>query len=150
MFQLANGAIHTTGFAALDLYGTTRISRFNEINCSGLGISPIFGVDNRTGLTSVDASATTLYTTTAAGQLYRVTFRIFGLSGTITSAVYTISWTEGGSTYKATASISGAGDISPQTYLLQPDNGTNITGQLTTLSGTSPKVDVAAVVEQMD
>ena len=44
---------------------------YNGISVKGLGVPPIVGYDARTGLTAADASATTLYTTTAAGQLYR-------------------------------------------------------------------------------
>ena len=114
----------------------------------GTGFPIIFGLDNRTGLTAADASATTLYTTTAAGQVYEVAARIFGTGGTITSGVYTIGWTEGGTARTATVSITATGTLSSSLFLLQPDSGTAITAQLTTLSGTSPVANVAAVVKQ--
>ena len=41
---------------------------YNSIQTVGLGVAPIYGKDVRTGLTAADASATTLYTTTAAGR----------------------------------------------------------------------------------
>ena len=109
---------------------------------------PLYGKDVRTGLTAADASATTLYTTTAAGQVYEVAARILGTGGTITSGVYTVGWTEGGTARTATVSITGAGTLASAVFLLQPDSGTAITGQLTTLSGTSPVVNVAAVVKE--
>jgi hypothetical protein len=116
----------------------------------GLVLSPLFGLDNRTGLTAADSSTTTLYTTTtAASQVYRVTARVFGVSGTISSAVYTIGWTEGGTSMTETVSISAVSTLDSQVFLLQPDNDTTITAKLTTLSGTSPKVNVTATVEQM-
>ena len=124
------------------------IVQFNSINTVGLGVAPIYGKDVRTGLTAADASATTLYTTTAAGQVYEVAARIFGTGGTITSGVYTIGWTEGGVARTATVSITATGTLSSSLFLLQPDSGTAITGQLTTLSGTSPVVNVAAVVKE--
>ena len=115
----------------------------------GLGLSPIFGLDNRTGLTATDSAAKTLYTSTAASQVYRVTARVFGKSGTISSAVYTIGWTEGGTSMTETVSISAVSTMDSAVFLLQPDNGKAITVQLTTLSGTSPVVDVAATLEQL-
>ena len=115
----------------------------------GLVLSPLFGLDNRTGLTAADSSTTTLYTTTAASQVYRVTARVFGVSGTISSAVYTIGWTEGGTSMTETVSISAVSTMDSAVFLLQPDDGKAITVQLTTLSGTSPVVNVAATVEEM-
>ena len=122
---------------------------YKGISVVGLGVPPIVGLDNRTGLTATDSSAKTLYTTTAASQVYRVTARVFGKSGTISSAVYTIGWTEGGTAMTETVSISAVSTMDSAVFLLQPDNGKAITVQLTTLSGTSPVVDVAATLEQM-
>ena len=127
---------------------TQQFTYLRQIPTAGLGLSPIYGKDVRTGLTATDASATTLYTTTAAGQVYEVTARILGTGGTITSGVYTVGWTEGGTARTATVSITGAGTLASAVFLLQPDSGTAITGQLTTLSGTSPVVNVAAVVKE--
>ena len=124
------------------------ITQYNNIGTIGLGVAPLYGKDVRTGLTAADASATTLYTTTAAGQVYEVAARIFGTGGTITSGVYTIGWTEGGTARTATVSITAAGTMDSAIFLLQPDNGTAITGQLTTLSGTSPVVNVAAILKE--
>ena len=120
-----------------------------SVAVAGLGLPPIFGLDNRTGLTATDSSAKTLYTTTAASQVYRVTARVFGKSGTISSAVYTIGWTEGGTSMTETVSISAVSTIDSAVFLLQPDDGKAITVQLTTLTGTSPVVDVAATLEEM-
>ena len=126
----------------------TKFTYYNNNATSGLGVAPLYGDDVRTGLTAADASAKTLYTTTAAGQVYEVAARIFGTGGTITSGVYTIGWTEGGVARTATVSVTAAGTLASAVFLLQPDSGTAITAQLTTLSGTSPVANVAAVVKQ--
>ena len=150
---------HSTNYIALgngtdnlSLNGNLRsggkYTAYNGVGTVGLGVAPLYGKDVRTGLTAADASATTLYTTTAAGQVYEVVVRIFGAGGTITSGIYTIGWTEGGTARTATVSITAAGTMDSAIFLLQPDNGTAITGQLTTLSGTSPVVNVAAILKE--
>ena len=125
------------------------VSGFNDIGTVGYGVSPIYGKDVRTGLTAADASATTLYTTTGAGQLYRLMGRILATAGTSPSATYTIKWTEGGATITKTLTISALDSDSDLSILIQPDNGTAITAQLTAISGTGTTVNVAATVEQM-
>ena len=137
-----------TGVHYVDIDSSGHFSTYGKIATTGAGVAPIYGKDVRTGLTAADASATTLYTTTAAGQVYEVAARILGTGGTITSGVYTIGWTEGGVARTATVSITATGTLSSSLFLLQPDSGTAITGQLTTLSGTSPVVNVAAVVKE--
>ena len=149
----ANGYLDILGqgvtFHSLVAFGAgAYINQYKGINTVGFGVAPLFGKDVRTGLTAADASATTLYTTTAAGQVYEVAARIFGTGGTITSGVYTIGWTEGGVARTATVSVTAAGTLASAVFLLQPDSGTAITAQLTTLSGTSPVANVAAVVKQ--
>ena len=135
-------------FSGNGLRTTTGFGMYNNQSTAGLGLAPIWGYDARTGLTAADSAAKTLYTTTAANQVYEVAARIFGTGGTITSGVYTIGWTEGGVARTATVSITATGTLSSSLFLLQPDSGTAITGQLTTLSGTSPVVNVAAVVKE--
>ena len=125
------------------------ITQYNNIGTIGLGVAPLYGKDVRTGLTAADASATTLYTTTAAGQLYRLMGRILATAGTSPSATYTIKWTEGGATITKTLTISALDADSDLSILIQPDNGTAITAQLTAISGTGTTVNVAATVEQM-
>ena len=119
------------------------------IATAGMGIPPLYGDDARTGLTAVDSAAKTLYTTTAAGQLYRLMGRILATAGTSPSATYTIKWTEGGATITKTLTISALDSDSDLSILIQPDNGTDITAQLTAISGTGTTVNVAATVEQM-
>ena len=124
-------------------------AEINGINTEGLGLSPLYGKDVRTGLTAVDSAAKTLYTTTSAGQLYRLMGRILATAGTSPSATYTIKWTEGGATITKTLTISALDSDSDLSILIQPDNATAITAQLTAISGTGTTVNVAATVEQM-
>ena len=131
------------------LFNCRKIAVYELIVTSGLGVAPIYGDDARTGLTAADASAKTLYTTTAAGQLYRLMGRILATAGTSPSATYTIKWTEGGATITKTLTISALDSDSDLSILIQPDNGTAITAQLTAISGTGTTVNVAATVEQM-
>ena len=148
-----NLAIQAGAGGGLSIYSGLSMSQtltyYNNVAVQGLGVSPLYGLDNRTGLTATDSSAKTLYTTTAASQVYRVTARVFGKSGTISSAVYTIGWTEGGTSMTETVSISAVSTMDSAVFLIQPDDGKAITVQLTTLSGTSPVVDVAAALEEM-
>ena len=145
--EVINGSLQLNGAFQLD-GSNTYIGVYKGINTVGMGVAPLFGKDVRTGLTAADASATTLYTTTAAGQVYEVAARILGTGGTITSGIYTIGWTEGGTARTATVSITAAGTLASAMFLLQPDSGTAITGELTTLSGTSPVVNVAAILKK--
>ena len=125
------------------------IGLYKSINTVGFGVPAIAGDDVRTGLTAADASAKTLYTTTAAGQLYRLMGRVLATAGTSPSATYTIKWTEGGATITKSLTISALDSDSDLSILIQPDNGTAITAQLTAISGTGTTVNVAATVEQM-
>ena len=140
-FQIDN----TLTFASSNSFITT----YKGINTVGFGVAPLFGKDVRTGLTAADSAATTLYTTTAAGQVYRLMGRILATAGTSPSATYTIKWTEGGATITKTLTISAIDSDSDLSILIQPDNGTAITAQLTAISGTGTTVNVAATVEQM-
>ena len=126
-----------------------RILGYSGISTVGKGVAPLYGDDARTGLTAADSAAKTLYTTTAAGQLYRLMGRILATAGTSPSATYTIKWTEGGATITKTLTISALDSDSDLSVLIQPDSATAITAQLTAISGTGTTVNVAATVEQM-
>lgn len=114
-------------------------------NNAKLPIMMDLGHDNRTGITGADASPITLYTTTAAGQLYRVSARILATAGQ--SASYTIAWTEGGASRSVVLNVTALGTEYANTFLIQPDSATAITAQVTAV--TSSTVNVAASVEQM-
>jgi len=117
----------------------------------GLGLSPIYGMDNRHGLTAADASPITLYTASnGSTQLYKLTARLLATAGTSPSATYVIKWTEGGAVITKTLTISAIDtDADLSTILIQPDNATAITAQLTAISGTGTTVNVAATVEEI-
>ena len=137
--KIKGNQISTSGYVYL----------YNNINTKGYGVAPLFGLDTRTGLTAADTSALTLYTTTASGELFRLMGRILATAGTSPSATYTIKWTEGGATITKTLTISALDTDSDLSILIQPDNGTAITAQLTAISGTGTTVNVAATVEEM-
>ena len=122
-------------------------SAFHSVPTAGMGLPPIFGLDARTGLTAADASAITLYTVPAAGQTFRLTGRIYATAGA--SATYVLKWTEGGVVVTKTLTITAVDtDVDLQAILIQPDNGTAITAQLTAV--TTSTVNVAATVERVD
>ena len=118
---------------------------FSMSGLVGLGTSPIYGLDNRKAVSTADTSAITLYTTTSTTAVYRVSARALSTSGT--SATYVISWTENGTTQTQTLTISAVNSEQHNTFLIQPDNATNITVQITSLTSTT--LNVACVVEQM-
>lgn len=131
------------------------ITTYNNVSTAGYGVPPIYGLDNRTGLTAVDASPITLYPKTGqpaivSGQLYRLSARIMAtVLGTGGSATYTLKWVEGGQTIPKTLTVSAVDSDSDLMILIQPDANTQITAQLTAISGTGTSVNVAASVEQI-
>lgn len=142
-FVIGTSATTYTQFSSTN--GT--ISTYNSVATAGLGVAPIYGVDSRTGLTAADGGATTLYTSTAANQLYRVSADIFATAAVTGTANYTITWTENSTTQTATVSATAINVLGTTTQLIRPDNGTNITAQLLgTFTGT---FTVAGVVERV-
>lgn len=132
----------------------TQLSEFgiNEIHgiTNPISSSLPVGNDFRSALTAVDASAITLFTTTAASQVYRLSARILATAGTTPSATYTLKWTEAGSVITKTLTISAVGSDSDLAILIQPDNATAITVQLTAISGTGTTVNVASLLELLN
>jgi len=132
-----------------NLWLFTYITKYNSINTVGLGLSPIYGLDNRKGITSADASAITLYTTNGANQVYKLKARLNVTAGTSPSASYTLKWVENGTTISQVLSASAVNTPTNADILIQPDANTAITAQITALSGTGTKVNVAAEVEEV-
>ena len=124
-----------------------KVTWFAQIAALGKGLAPIYGLDNRTGVTTADASPITLYTTTAAGQVYRITLRVNATAYTSGTASYVLSWTEGGAVLSMRANATATNQAAAQSTVIQPDNGTAITVQLT--GAFVATVNVAATVEQM-
>lgn len=116
-------------------------------NTAGLGVAPIYGIASKNGVSTPDSSPTTLYTTTGTAQLYRVSLRINATSYTSGTATFTVSWTENGTVNTLTVSASATNTPSSITALIQPDNGTKITSELTgTFVAT---LNAAATVEEL-
>ncbi len=114
---------------------------------AGLGWVIIRGLDNRQGVTVPDSSPITLYTTTAAGQVYKLSLRLNATAYTSGTATYTLKWTENGIALSLAVSTAAASTPSSSSTLIQPDNGTAITVQL---AGTFvATLNMASVVEQV-
>ena len=137
-WQLINNTNHYT-------FTPSSISSLFGITTKGKGIGAIYGIDNRTGITTADASPITLYTTTASGQMYKVNARILATAGS--AATYVISWTENSVARTSTLTVSATGTQYSNSLLIQPDSGKAITAQITSI--TSSTVDVGAIVEQV-
>jgi hypothetical protein len=121
---------------------------YNNINTVGFGLTPVYGLDNRKGITSADASPITLYTPNATNQVYKVKARINATAlGTSGSATYTIKWTENGVVLSQALTVSSVNSPQSLDILIQPDANTPITAQITAL--TSATVNVSAEVEQV-
>ncbi len=114
-----------------------KISSYGNVSTVGLGVPALYGLDNRTGCTAADGVATTLYTTAAANQIYRVSADIFATAAVTGTANYTITWTENGTTQTSTVSATAINVLGTATNMIRPDNGTAITAQLLgTFTGT--------------
>jgi hypothetical protein len=113
------------------------VSLYNNVATAGAGVPAIYGIDNRTGLTSADGAPITLYTSTASNQIYRVSADIFATAAVTGTANYTITWTENSTTQTMVVTATAINVLGTQSNLIRPDNGTNITSQLTgTFTGT--------------
>lgn len=115
----------------LNLYLGGEILHYNAVATAGLGIPAIYGLDNRTGLTSADGASITLYTATAANQIYRVSADIFATAFTSGTATYTIAWTENSSSQSMAVTSTVLNTLGTASNMIRPDNGTAITAQLT-------------------
>ena len=119
---------------------------FSMMNLKGFGVSPIYGLDNRKGITVADSTTITLYTTSSSTtQVYKISARIFATVGT--SATYVITWTESGATRTETLTVSAVDTEYSIGFLIQPDASTAISSQITSI--TSSTVNVATVVEEV-
>jgi len=102
-------------------------------------------IDNRKGVTAADASAKSLGTIDTSFQtIYLLRARVRITAGTSPSVTYTLTWTEGGATVSKALSASAVGGDAYLEIIIQPDNGTSVTAQITALSGTGATVNVAA------
>ena len=129
----------------------TAIQYFNGgATVNGNKIDQVVGSDNRKGVTTTDTTAITL--TTANGTLlYKLTARILATAGTTISVSYAVAWTENATVITKTLTVTTLNaDQDLASILIQPDNATNITAQITALSGTGTTVNVASSAEVMN
>lgn len=126
---------------------TAKTTTYNNIATAGNGLASVLGIDNRTGVTSADGAATTLYTAPAANGVYRISADIFATAAVTGTANYTITWTENGTTQTSTVSATAINVLGTATNMIRPDNGTIIKAQLLgTFTGT---FSVIGSVEQI-
>lgn len=122
-------------------------TRYNGIATAGLGLVAVYGIDNRKGITAADGATTTLYTTITATGLFRITVDIFATAYTSGTATYTATWTENSQPKVLVVTATVVNTLGTGTDLINPDNGTVITVQLTGVFVAT--VNVAAVLEQL-
>ncbi len=131
------------GIAAEDI----KTTNYNSIATAGWGIPAIYGLDSRTGLTSADGAAITLYTTINGTSVFRITADIFATAAVTGTAIYTITWTQNATTQTLVVNSTTINTLATGTDLINPDTGTNITSKLTgSFTGT---FTVTALVEQI-
>jgi len=115
----------------------------------GSGMVQLYGLDNRSGLTSADGAPIVLFHINMEGDhVYRITADIFATAVAAGTANYTITWTENATTQTMVVSASVLNTIATATDLINPDASTDITAQLTFV-GFTGTVKVAAVVEEL-
>ena len=125
------------------LESSNKFQGYNQIVTTLNAFSVIAGSpDLRTGVTTADASAITIFSSTKSGTRYEVKARILATSGS--SATYTISWTEGGVAQTVALTITAVDTEVHDNFVIAPDANTNITAQITAL--TSSTVNVDAIV----
>jgi hypothetical protein len=124
------------------------VKSYNGVATTGLGVPAVYGLDFRQGRTAADGAATTLYTAVNGTSVFRITADIFATAFTSgPPAIYTIAWTQNGSAQTLVVNATALNTLGTATDLINPDNGTAITGRLTgTFTAT---VTVTGVVEQI-
>jgi hypothetical protein len=136
----------------MTLTSTGQSDKYVGIATTAQGLTPQRGIDSRHNVGSTDGSPITVYAipSTSSNNGYRLTARIFGFGGTVSSGIYEIKWTEGGVAITKDLSITAVDTDADLVIGIQPDSSTNVTAQLKTLTGTNPKVNVLCLVEGLD
>ncbi len=132
------------------IMANSKILQYSGIPTAGAGVSAIYGLDNRRGLTAADAAAITLYTIPAGNTTssFKISPRMLLTAGTSPAATYVIEWTEGGVVQSLTLTASALQTQYGTPILIQPDANTVITAQLSAISGTGTSANVACTVEE--
>ena len=127
--------------------GTGAISYYDALATAAGGASAFRGIDDRNTVTSTDGAPITVYAVPATTGKFRITVTLVGRAGTVTSAIYTFKYTVAATVITDTVSISAVDTDASKSIIVLPDLSTNITGQLTTLTGASASVDITCLVE---
>lgn len=142
------GSGYTFGYESQFKIGSNGIiTRTNAIATTGTGAPVIRGIDDRNTVLSTDGAPITVYAVPGTTGKFRITVTLVGRAGTVTSAIYTFKFTVAGVVITQTVSLSAVDTVASTSQIVLPDLSTNITGQLTTLTGASASVDITCVVE---
>lgn len=127
------------------------VGSYNNIVTAGLSFPTIYGTpDWRIGVAAADGAPLTIYTTTAAAQVYKLFGRVYATTlGGGGAVSYVLKWTEGAVTITKTLTVNAVDVDAELTIPIQPDNATNITAQITALSGAATAANVAGWVEEV-
>lgn len=149
-----SGTISLTTAAAAGTWTLTlpttdgNANEFLQTNGSGVTTwapsSAVVGtMDFRQGVTAADGAPITIYTATNGTSVLRITATIFATAFTSGTATYTIAWTQNGAAETLAVTSLILNTLGTATAIINPDNGTTVTGQLTgvfvateTLTGT--------------
>jgi hypothetical protein len=130
--------------------GSGVMDAYNGINTVANGVSSFRGIDDRADVAVVDGSPIVVYSVPvgSTGKV-RLSATVVGSSGaSISAATYEIKYTVDGAVITKDLSISAVDTEADMSILVAPDASTNITAQVTILTGTTnPKLDVTCLVE---
>lgn len=127
---VAGAPTGTSGYAQIDIAGAAYQVPTGSVSLTS-------GLDSRTGLTSSDGAAITLYTTVNSTSVLRITADIFATAAVTGTAIYTITWTQNSTTQTLVVNSTTLNTLATATDLINPDNATTVTARLTgTFTGT--------------
>ena len=150
LFDGISGNNNFNSVVLYDLYLNGSVPNYSSKATAGYGLTPLYGLDNRHGLTAADAAAITLYTVPAGNttSVFKLKARIVLTAGTTPAATYKLTWIENGVIMNASLSATALNTQYNTAWLVQPDANTAITIQLTAISGTGTTANVACTVEE--
>jgi hypothetical protein len=137
-------------FAPLDLV-LSATANAAATSATGVGLPRLLGFDNRTDVTSSDGANIAIAVVEADTSLVRVTVSVTTDSAAVsTNFQYTIFWTDEdsvGQSVSVSGSLVAASQTMSNSTLAHVNGSSTIYVRLASLTGTSPKVDLAASVE---
>jgi hypothetical protein len=145
--QSDGGVIQLQGLDNFNSSGV--LSAYTAVGATvALGLPVMRGIDDRQDVAATDGAPITVYAVPAtAATKFRITATVVGSSGTVTSAIYTIIYTVDGVTVTHTVTISAVDTDATYSGIVTCDASTNVTAQLTTLTGAGATVDLTCLVE---